>query len=299
MPSGMHDATFLTSDPIVAPIGAMALDYQGIKEMSDWVKATRPECLPAGSDDNLMNLFPHKGYRDDDNQKTLVTDNELLVELCGRKCYNSFGEMAGRKSNKEYIEHTQMGEIPHASIAYQAKMSFFVAGISRRVSHELIRHYVGADREEEGNPSQESTRYVEHSGRYIVHPRLLIKGGDEAEENHRQDMRSHFRNAMLDNRREYLTYIENEFEYFKQNHDGSEPKGMDRKRIYECASSFLSHSAETSFIWTTNPIALAKLIRERQHEASDLEFQRLALVWKKVALERWPNLFPQPWMQSP
>lgn len=295
MPKDMHDATFLTSDPIVALIADMSLNHLGVQEMVNWVKETRPLCLPSG---NVLtfDLFPHRGFRDENKEEGL-TGNELLVELAGRKCYNSFGEMAGRKSNKEYIEHTQMGEIPHASIAYQAKMSFFVAGISRRVSHELIRHYVGADREEEGNPSQESTRYVEHSGRYIVHPRLLLKDGNQSEQAHRLDMQARFSDAMRANRREYLAYIQSEFDNFKQNHDGSEPKGIDRKRIYECASSFLSHSAETSFIWTTNPIALAKLIRERQNEAADLEFQRLARAWKKVALEHWPNLFPQPWMQ--
>lgn len=294
---------FLTEAPLVAPIAHMSLDYRGVQQMMDWVKAVRPACLPSkgGSTEQPTpnDLFPHKGYRDYPacENRNRLTGNELLVELCGRKCYNSFGDMAGRKTNAEYIEHTQGGEIPHASILYQAKMSFFIAGISRRVSHELIRHYVGADREEEGNPSQESTRYVEHSGRYIVHPRLLLTSGNQSEQAHRKDMQARFADAMRENRSEYLAYIASEIDNFKQNH-GVEPKGMDRKRIYEAASAFLSHSAETSFIWTTNPIALAKLIRERQHKAADLEFRRLARTWKAVALENWPNLFPQPWMKS-
>ena len=40
-----------------------------------------------------------------------------------------------RKSNADYIAHTQQGDVPHASILYHAKMSFFIAGVSRRVSH--------------------------------------------------------------------------------------------------------------------------------------------------------------------
>ena len=63
--------------------------------------------------------------------------------------------------------------------------------------------------------------------------------------------------------------------------NGAVAGGMDRKRIFEAASSYLSHSAETSFIWTTNPIALAKLFKERDHEAAALEFRRLAVVWKR------------------
>jgi thymidylate synthase ThyX len=158
--------------------------------------------------------------------------------------------------------------------------------VSRRVSHELIRHYVGADRTEEGSPSQESTRYVEHSGCYIAHPAIL-ESARELDE---------FEIAMKDNYEAYRDYIirrSSEFELV----NGAPPKGMDRKHIFESASPYLSHACETSFIWTTNPIALAKMFKERDNEAADLEYLRLARKWKKVCLEHWPNLFPQPWMK--
>jgi len=278
--------TIVDGEPTVIPIAAMALDYEGIQEMSRWVKQVRPECIDGDVPDNpieaTMSLFPHDGTEDG---RTL-TDNELLVELAGRKCYDSFGEKAGRKNNSEYIKNTQGGDIPHASIMYHAKMSFFVAGISRRVSHELIRHYVGADRDEEGSPSQESTRYVEHSGRYIQHPGAKTGWSREM-----------FHAAVQANRGHYCEFLENSFNnYFQEN--GEQARGMSRKRIFEVGSSFLCHSAETSFIWTTNPVALAKLCRERDNEASDLEFQRFAKLWKSIAVAKWPNLFCQPWMQT-
>src|SRR5574340_1251660 len=76
-------------------------------------------------------------------------------------------------SARDYIANTQAMDPPHASILYHCKMTFFIGGVSRRVSHELIRHYVGADRDEEGSPSQESPRYVEHSGYYVAHPAIV------------------------------------------------------------------------------------------------------------------------------
>jgi thymidylate synthase (FAD) len=254
----------------------------GVQEMIDWVRSRRPECLSGIAEseqplENMMSLFPHSED---------VTDNELLVELAGRKCYDSFGLKAGRKSNREYIENTQQGDVPHASIMYHAKMSFFIAGVSRRVSHELIRHYVGADRTEEGSPSQESTRYVEHAGCYIAHPGIL---------NDRDDELGFFASEMGRNYNAYRGYIDRRVEAFTRA-NGEPPKGMDRKRIFESASPYLSHACETSFVWTTNPIALAKMFRERDHEAADLEYLRLARKWKKVALAQWPNLFPQSWM---
>src|SRR5678816_754509 len=102
-----------------------------------------------------------------------VTDNELLCELAGRKCYDSFAEAGAKRTNGEYLRSMWQGRIPHRSTGYHAKMSFFFAHVSRRVSHELIRNYVGADRDEEGNPSQESTRFTHHPGVYIAHPSIL------------------------------------------------------------------------------------------------------------------------------
>lgn len=292
----MSSSVILKTPPVVACIAEMQLQHPGIITMLDWVRDRRPECLPAEFDsyendaNRVATLFPHpleEALTALASDPRLLTGNELLVELAGRKCYDSFGLKAGRKTNREYIANTQMGDVPHRSIAYHAKMSFFIGGVSRRVSHELIRNYVGADRDEEGSPSQESTRYVEHAGRYIVHPGIL----EDPDEVHQ------FSLSMAINYSHYLEYIRRRFAKHELKH-GAAPTGMDRKRIYESASAYLSHSCETSFIWTTNPMALAKLFLERDHDAADGEFRRLAQAWKKLCVAQWPNLFPQTWMRG-
>lgn len=288
----MSEAKFVT-EPTIALIGEMQLNLTGVSEMIDWVRSRAPACLPDDAasddlDDRVMSLFPHRGKRGDEVDSEL-TDNELLVELAGRKCYNSFGAKAGRKSNREYIEHMQQGDVPHASVLYHAKMSFFIAGVSRRVSHELIRNYVGADRDEEGSPSQESTRYVENAGFYVTPPRYLKPENAGALE--------HFERSAHDNYANYLVAVRSAL-FDHEVRAGAPAKGMDYKRILEAASGSLMHSVETSFIWTTNPMALAKMFRERDHDAADLEYRRFARVWKKLCIEQWPNLFPQPWMRD-
>lgn len=287
-----YEAKVVVDEPIVTPLAHMQLIEPGLHEMISWCQSRAPRCVP--EEYHLTQspyvLFPHEGYRVDAPEGApgeLLTGNELLVELAGRKCYNSFGHKAGRKSNREYIEHTQSGDVPHASIMYHAKMSFFIAGVSRRVSHELIRHYVGADRDEEGSPSQESTRYVENAGFYIAHPAIRDNPIELGL----------FRTDMTRNYVSYRDYIDRRVTVYARE-NGSEPTGMDRKRIFESASPLLSHAVETSFIWTTNPSALAKMFRERDHEAADLEYLRFARKWKQLCLETWPNLFPQPWMRS-
>jgi flavin-dependent thymidylate synthase len=213
--------------------------------------------------------------------RTLLVRRDRKVVVCAN-CYHSYGAKAGKKSNADYIAHTQSGTVPHRSIMYHAKMTFFVAGISRRVSHELIRHYVGADRSEEGSPSQESTRYTHHPGQFVVPPKMASDG--KAVEQ--------FMAAMTTAYTEYHDYIDREVEAYRAS-SGEEPKGLTRKRIYEAAAGLLPMQAATSLVWTTNPVALSKMFAERTDESADAEFRRLATLWQRLCVARWPNLFPR------
>jgi len=277
-------AVRLITEPTVLVVASMALDTEGMNQLLDWVRDYRPECvptdLPADAEDRAMALFPHGGKE----AARALTDNELLVELAGRSCYHSYGLRAGRKSNVEYVRHmlfpAEAGSLPHASTAYHAKMTFFIAGVSRRVSHELIRHYVGADRTEEGSPSQESTRYTFHPGHFAVPPYYVEHDLLDPYEKHCQ--------AFYD---AYRRFITGRTTAFFEAH-GRSPVGIERKRIYEAAAGLLPMQACTSFLWTTNPIALNKLFAERCSPAADGEFQRLARKWQEVARARWPALFP-------
>jgi thymidylate synthase (FAD) len=302
------EVTILRSEPTVVLIAAMKLMPHGIEDMMKWVGAHRPECLPDDPEDqSWRSLFPHDLTEPaKDNPESFVmqsrplTDNELLVELAGRNCYHSFGKKAGKKTNSEYIKNTQQGDIPHLSIIYHAKLSFFFGGISRRVSHELIRNYVGADRDEEGAPSQESTRFTHHYGFFIAPPKYLTRnerGVVHAPNTHEGRMLVHFKDSMQSAYDNYLTAVELECGAWEKEH-GKKPTSIDKKRIYEAASSFLPHQAETSFVWTTNPAAISKLVRERANNAADLEIQRFARKLRKVAVEYCPNLFTAPWMQE-
>ncbi len=273
----------LVKEPTIFLMAEMKLADGALDNLVEWLKEFSPDCLDPveANTTTFKRIFPHDGTED----RRYVTDNELLVEVCGRKCYNSFGQKAGRRTNGEYIANLfgEPGKLPHASVLYHAKMTFFFGGIGRRVSHELIRHYVGADRDEEGSPSQESTRFTHHSGHFSVHPRLLEPG--------KADQLHQFGVSMNESYGRYRNFIDDEVALFKASNNDAEPKGMDRKRIYEAAAQLLPGAACTSFTWTTNPMALAKLFEERCDYAADLEIQRFANKLRKICYERWPNLF--------
>jgi len=273
----------LVFNPIVERIAETRMLKENLPKVMEWLAHRRPKCLP----DNYSKweeLFPHRGRRfpDDPSSAILVNDDELLVEFAGRKCYDSFGDIvSGQKTNDGYIKNTQAHYPPHRSIMYHPHITYFFAGISRRMAKELQRNYIGHAKDEEGSPSQESTRYTHHYGYYVVHPRDC---------NSEQSVDA-FRAACQVNYDTYECYIKNQSYEYKSKY-GKSPRGLDWKRIYECAAGLLNGQAETSFVWTTNPVAEMKLWNERCSEAADLEFQRFARVWRTAAVNISPNLYP-------
>ena len=64
---------------------------------------------------------------------------EQVVEFGGRVCYMSFGK--GRKTNREYIGNIL--ESKHGSVIEHAVWTFLITGVSRSLTHELVRHRAG------------------------------------------------------------------------------------------------------------------------------------------------------------
>ena len=86
---------------------------------------------------------------------------EALAEIAGRVCYMSFGK--GRKSNREYLDNILTSK--HGSVLEHAVWCVLITGVSRALTHELVRHRAGF------GYSQLSQRYVDESdARYVVPP---------------------------------------------------------------------------------------------------------------------------------
>ena len=95
---------------------------------------------------------------------------EVISEMAGRVCYDSFGR--GRNSQDF---HRHILESAHINIYTHCVFTFLVEGVSRNLSHELIRHHVGTA------ISQRSTRYCDESESVTVrHPQ--DKGFDNDDE---------------------------------------------------------------------------------------------------------------------
>src|SRR5207253_6820902 len=96
------------------------------------------------------------------------TDGERLAEFAGRLCYMSQGNPA-KRTTRDYLENIK--KQGHGSVLEHANYSLLLEGVSRSLTHELVRHRAGFAY------SQLSQRYVDESNASFVVPPAII--GDE------------------------------------------------------------------------------------------------------------------------
>ena len=80
------------------------------------------------------------------------TDGERLAEFAGRLCYMSQANPAKRPT-REYLDNIK--KQGHGSVLEHANYSLLLEGVSRSLTHELVRHRAGFAY------SQLSQRYVD------------------------------------------------------------------------------------------------------------------------------------------
>jgi thymidylate synthase (FAD) len=165
----------------------------------------------------------------DDEGMLFSTDTslaaEVLAEVAGRTCYMSFGK--GRKSNQEYLENILSSK--HGSVLEHAVWSLLITGVSRSLTHELVRHRAGF------GYSQLSQRYVdEGDARYVVPP--LYQENQELQQKWQQTI------DLI--RRAYTELAEATTQYVQQKHPEM-PARDRRKWARQAARSILPNACET------------------------------------------------------
>lgn len=191
-------------------------------------------------------------------------DVAVLPELAGRFCYQSF--TAGREHD-EYVENILSSG--HGSVLEHANISFAIKGVSRSLSHEMVRHRAGVA------VSQLSQRFVadkllkDRSKARFVAPAIIA----EAIENE-PSLRAHYeKRAMAD-----LDVFDSEWNALNDfvtermpDLDGT----MRKKRVNEAAREFLPNWVETEMFLTINVRALRHILVLRGAEAADMQIRRL------------------------
>jgi thymidylate synthase (FAD) len=196
---------------------------------------------------------------------------ELLNEVAGRTCYMSFGK--GRKSSREYLENILSSK--HGSVLEHAVWNLLITGVSRALTHELVRHRAGF------SYSQLSQRYVDESeARYVVPP---LYQENEA-------LRARWQQTIECVRKAYVELANATAEHVQQQHPEMAPRDR-RKWARQAARSILPNACETKIFVTGNSRAWRHFLELRGSPHADTEIRLLAVEVCKVLKQESPNLF--------
>lgn len=213
----------------------------------------------------------------DDHGTTWETDSEvggeLLSEMGGRACYLSFGKRQGRKSNAEYIGNIL--EQRHGSVLEHAVWSFLITGVSRSLTHELVRHRAGF------GFSQESQRYVDETETDFVEPDEIAAD----EELHRLWL-----DAVESAHRAYIALADALAARLAERQPQSGRTAL-RKAARQAARSVLPNATETKIFVTANARALRHFIELRGSEHAEPEIRKLAVALVRIMQREAPHIF--------
>ncbi|MBL8799794.1 MAG: FAD-dependent thymidylate synthase [Planctomycetia bacterium] len=209
----------------------------------------------------------------DHDVATWQTDTEVagekLSEVAGRVCYMSFARPRPG-GNKAYLEHIL--EVGHGSVLEHATWNFIFTGISRSLTHELVRHRAGF------GYSQLSQRYVDESIAEYVEPDVIA-----------DDPATHalWLEAVGRCHQAYVQLVEKLLDKFKDEPD----RTLRRKMARQAARSVLPNATETKIFVTANSRALRHFIELRGSRHAETEIRKLAVQVLRIMQKEAPNLF--------
>ncbi len=199
-------------------------------------------------------------YLDD---PTRLPDGAQLCKVAGQLCYMSFGR--GRTFNEKAEQYfNNIKSSGHGSVLEHATFSLLLYGISRSVTHELVRHRAGF------GFSQVSQRYV--SGR-------VLRFVERPEYHEDEQLHTQFLQRIDRAADEYNALATRLMEMQQAGVSilGAEARTDLRKKVQQCARSVLPNETEAPIVTTANARAWRHFIEMRASAHAEIEIRNLAV----------------------
>lgn len=195
---------------------------------------------------------------------------QALAEFAGRACYQSWRKPnPATATNAGYLEHIL--EVGHLSVLEHGSVTFYFTGISRSLTHELVRH-------RHFSYSQLSQRYVPERDAGMVEPDVIAED---------PDLHAKFVAACEASVRAYTELLEGLEKRFADVSDSTSR----RKHARQAARAVLPNATETRIVVTGNYRAWRHFITMRATEHADVEIRQLAVACLKELQRVAPSVF--------
>lgn len=241
------------------------------------VMLSKPDVSLEGLREFFEGYDPELKFVDYLADPTDLPPGALLCKFAGQMCYVACGE--GRTWNKDAVKYfTNILVQHHGSVLEHAYYTFLLYGVSRSLTHELVRHRAGF------GFSQISQRYVDGKVlRFVMRPEFF--DDPELEEAFHQDIdwaatKYAVRTAML---------LERQSD--GNDHLSDEKKTARRKKVQQAARSVLPNETEAPIVVTANVRAWRHFLEMRASEHAEPEIRRAAMMIYHCLIQVEPILF--------
>ena len=206
--------------------------------------------------------------------RALEDESAVVVEISARICYMSYGK--GRRDIEEFI-HNLLSK-GDGSVFEHVNYGFMITGVSRALTHELVRHRAGFAY------SQRSQRFVDEGEPNFVIPPALDEDRPNTEK-----ARGILKRAATDAHRAYANLVSELSDALPE--DQFQTSTDRRKAIRQAARSVLPNATETKIFVTANVRAWRHFIEMRGAAYADWEIRRLAVTILEILKGEAPLLF--------
>lgn len=198
------------------------------------------------------------------------SDIARLIECAGRTCYDSYGNGRG---SAEYHQHIK--DTGHGSVTEHGVINFFIAGVSRGLTHELVRHRAGTA------ISQRSTRYVDESeSPWALHP-LIVKYQNDLD-------KESLANTIELCQREYRDLAARLEAILMA---AGADKSSARKQARGAARGVLGNALTSELVWSANVRTLRNVLELRASSFADAEIRVFANLIYEECMKIVPEWF--------
>lgn len=208
---------------------------------------------------------------------------EETIASAGKLCYSSVGvDEIDKNLSKEAIQKyiNMLNNLGHESPIEHASFTFAAEGISRSLSHQLVRHRLASY-------SQQSQRYVKiNNFEYIIPP--SIEENEEAKEV--------FIKAMQEDQKNYrqitdVLFNKNYNSFIKEGIAEREARRKAEKLAIEDARYVFPNACETKIVFTMNTRSLMHFFSLRCCNRAQWEIRNMAFEMVKICKKVYPTLF--------
>lgn len=247
---------FVPSPASATESGTPYLRVPGVAMLS------RPEVQAGNLADFLGGFSPELNFPQYLDDPTELPPGAQLCKTAGQVCYASFGPKRTYNVDAARYFHNIV-ESGHGSVLEHANYSFLFYGISRSVTHELVRHRAGV------GVSQISQRYV--SGR-------VLRFVERPEYQDDPELHSAFERRIDAAAKEYNGIAERLLAQQKAGAGilSAEARTDLRKKVQQAARSVLPNETEAPIVVTANARAWRHILEMRANPHAEIEIRALA-----------------------